>query len=335
MINKHVLLTGIAGFMGCHVLEHILENTDWRVTGVASWTHKGTPERVEQVLSKKPEWKDRVIIITHDLVAPFTEHTKRRIGDVDYIINVASESHVERSIIDPVPFVQNNVNLMLTMLEFAREVQPEKFIQVSTDEVYGPAPDGVNHTEWSTILPSNPYSASKASQEALCTSYWRTYGLPIIITNTMNLFGEMQDTEKYTASLIRNINAEETVIVHGTPNNIGSRYYLHARNQADALLYILKNVKPLMYPKSDKPEKFNIVGDREVDNLELAQMVAKILGKELEYEFVDFHKTRPGHDRRYALDGTKLREHGWKAPLSFEESLEKYITWTLNHPNWL
>jgi dTDP-glucose 4,6-dehydratase len=290
---------------------------------------------VLEVLSGNPEWKDRVTILTHDLVAPFTEQTKRRIGDVDYIINVASESHVERSIIDPVPFVQNNVNLMLTMLEYAREVEPEKFIQVSTDEVYGQAPDGVSHAEWSTILPSNPYSASKACQEALCTSYWRTYGLPIIITNTMNLFGEMQDPEKYTASLIRNINAGETVTVHGTPKNIGSRYYLHARNQADALLYVLEKVKPLMYPKSDKPEKLNIVGDREVNNLELAQMVASILDKELKYEFVDFHQTRPGHDRRYALDGTKMREHGWKAPKDFEASLKTYIDWTLKHPTWL
>jgi dTDP-glucose 4,6-dehydratase len=333
-----VLLTGIAGFSGAHILEHILVNTDWYVIGVASWQHKGTPERIQEVLSGNKDWINRVTIITHDLSAPFTENTTKRIGHIDYVINVASDSHVDRSITDPVPFVQNNVNLMLTMLEWARVVKPKKFIQISTDEVYGPAPDGTNHTEWSTILPSNPYSASKAMQEALCISYWRTYGVPIIITNTMNLFGEMQDNEKYTARLIKMIQAGETVTVHGTPDAIGSRYYLHARNQADASLYILQNIEPVMYSdggEHDRPSRYNVVGDVEMDNLELAYTVADILGKELDYEFVDHHATRPGHDRRYALDGTKLKEAGWKAPVGFLESLKKYISWTLKHSEWL
>lgn len=323
--------------MGSHVLEHILENTDWYIVGIASWTHKGTPERVQEVLSTNLDWWNRVTILTHDLSAPFTEQTKQRIGAVDYIINIASDSHVERSITDPVPFVQNNVNLMLTMLEFAREVNPRKFLQISTDEVYGPAPDGVFHKEWSTILPSNPYSASKAMQEALAISYWRTYGVPLIITNTMNLFGEMQDPEKYIAQLIRKIHNGETVTVHGSETKVGSRFYLHARNQADALLFILKTVNPVQYKEGiDRPDRFNIVGDKEMDNLSLAKLVAKIMGKELKYEFVDFHATRPGHDRRYALDGTKLkREYGWHAPLDFETSLKRYIDWTLKRPQWI
>jgi dTDP-glucose 4,6-dehydratase len=333
-----VLLTGIAGFMGAHVLEEILYTTDWQVVGVASWKHKGTPERVEEVLSTNYAWRERVEIITHDLSAPFTDKTKQRIGKVDYIINVASESHVDRSITDPVPFVQNNVNLILTMLEFAREVKPRVFLHISTDEVYGPAPDNINHSEWSTILPSNPYSASKACQEAICISYWRTYGVPVIITNTMNLYGEMQDTEKYTAQLIRKIASGETVTVHGNEDSVGSRYYLHARNQANALLYILKTTTPDMYADKgtiDRPTRFNIVGDMEMDNLALAQRVADIMGKDLKYEFVDHHATRPGHDRRYALDGTKLKNKGWKAPKDFETSLKKYIEWTLKHTMWL
>lgn len=335
--SMRVLLTGVAGFMGSHVLEHLLKNTDLDVVGIASWKHKGTPERVEEVLSTDTSWRERVTIITHDLSAPFTDHTKQRLPHIDYIINVASDSHVDRSIYDPVPFVQNNVNLMLTMLELAREIKPHKFLQVSTDEVYGPAPDNVLHKEWSTVLPSNPYSASKAMQEALCISYWRTYNVPLIITNTMNLFGEMQDPEKYIAQLIRKIYSNEVVTVHGTPEYVGSRFYLHARNQADALLYILNHVDPVMYWGGvDRPERFNIVGDKEVDNLSLAKLVAQMMGKELNYIFVDFHATRPGHDRRYALDGDKLkREFGWIAPLDFETSLQKYIDWTLKHPQWL
>lgn len=338
-----VLLTGVSGFFGSHMLEHILEKTDWDVVGVASWEHKGTPERVEEVL--KNHDRNRVTIVTHDLIAPFTLRTKARIGEVDYIINIASDSHVDRSITDPVPFIQNNVNLALTLLEFARSQMIQRigeeapklksFIQFSTDEVYGPAPIGVNHKEWSTILPSNPYSASKACQEAIAVSYWRTYGIPLIITNTMNMFGEMQDPEKYIAQLIRKIQNGEQVTVHGSPENIGSRYYLHARNAADAVLRILGE-KPVIYAEGvNRPTRFNIVGDVELDNLELANKVAGILGKELIYTFEDFHKTRPGHDRRYALDGAKLKELGWKAPLDFDSSLRNYIQWTLNHPEWL
>lgn len=333
---KRVLLTGASGFFGSHMLEHLLINTDWEIVCVAAWTHKGTPERI--VDSKHyQENKHRVEVITHDLVAPFTEQTKKKLGKFDYIINIASESHVERSITDPVPFVKNNVALALNMLELAREIKPEKFIQFSTDEVYGVAPEGVDHPEWDAILPSNPYSASKASQEAIAISYWRTYGVPVIITNTMNLFGEKQDAEKYLAMCIRNIAQGTEQTVHGREGYIGSRYYLHARNAADAVLFILNNIEPVMFDDKDKtkPERFNIVGDVEKNNLEVAQDIAEILGKPLKYKLEDFHATRPGHDRRYALDGSKLASKGWKAPRSYKESLKDYIDWTLENKNWL
>lgn len=351
MKNK-LLLTGISGFAGSHILEHVLTNTDWDIVGIASWTHKGTPERVEEVLKGNPTWKERVTIITHDLTALLPERTKKRIGQCDYIINAAADSHVDRSIEDPVPFVQNNVNVALTMLEFAREYPPKAFIQISTDEVYGAAPktiiagmhglDGaveipfVGHKEWSSIIPSNPYSASKACQEAIAISYWRTYNVPLIITNTMNMFGEMQDSEKYTAMLIKRIENEETVTVHGKEGYVGSRYYLHSRNHADALLFILENLKPALFKEGevDRPDRYNVVGELEIDNLTLAKTVSEIIGKPLKYEMVDFHSTRPGHDRRYALDGSKIASKGWKAPLSLAASLRQYISWTRKHPIW-
>lgn len=329
-----VLLTGIGGFAGSHVLEHILMNTDWDVVGIASWKHKGTPERVEEVLSGNLDWKNRVEIITHDLQSPIPERTKKRIGQCDYILNLASDSHVDRSITDPVPFVKNNVDLVLNMLEFAREYPPKVFVQFSTDEVYGPAPEGTSFAEWSTIIPSNPYSASKACQEAIAVSYWRTYGVPVVITNTMNLYGQMQDPEKYIARIISSAESGTVVTVHGTEKSQGSRFYLHARNMADALLFIIKK-DPAKYPDTDRPDRYNIVGDDEVNNLEMLNVVSEIMGRRIPYTFEDFHTTRPGHDRRYALDGGKLRDMGWKAPLGFRESLEKYITWTLNHRLWL
>lgn len=335
---KKVLLTGASGFFGSHLLRHLLINTDWEFVCPCSWQHKGTPERILNALEGHD--KKRVTVITHDLSAPFTEVTKKRIGKVDIILNIASNSHVDRSITDPVPFVQGNVNLALYLLEYAREVKPELFLQFSTDEVMGAAPIGVNHKEWSAIIPSNPYSASKAAQEAIAISYWRTYGVPLIITNTMNLSGQTQDPEKYPAQCIRKINNGEVVTIHGTPTNIGSRFYIHARNAADAVLYIINNLKPKMWKDGgevDRPDRYNIVGEVELNNLELAQMIAKILGKELKYEFLDFHssKVRSGHDRRYGLDGSKLRELGWKPPEDFESSLRSTIEWTLKNPQWL
>jgi len=330
-----VLLTGVGGFIGSHVLSHILKTTDWEVVGVASWTHKGTPERIEEDENYQ-ENKHRVTIITHDLSAPFTEQTKKRIGKVDYILNIASDSHVDRSIEEPVPFIQNNVNLVLTMLELAREVKAKIFLQFSTDEVYGAAPLGHNHKEWEAILPSNPYSASKASQEAIAVSYWRTYGVPVVITNTMNVFGERQDTEKFLAMCISNIDQGKEMTIHGNKDFIGSRYYIHARNVADALLHILK-AEPTAYSDggADRPDRYNIVGEKEINNLEMAGMIANIMEKPLKYELVDFHAGRPGHDRRYALDGTKLKEAGWSAPVSTYESLKTYINWTLENKNWI
>lgn len=332
---KRVLLTGASGFFGSHLLRHLLMETDWEIVCIVSWKHKGTPERVENA------WfgldKERVTIIRHDLEAPLTEQTKKRLGKIDYILNIASNSHVFRSIDDPGSFVIGNVQLVFNMLELARELKPQLFLQFSTDEVYGPAPKGVDFPEWSTIIPSNPYSASKAAQEAIAISYWRTYGVPLVITNTMNIFGQTQDPEKYTAQLIKKIYNGEVVTIHGKVGDIGSRYYLHARNAADAVLFIVNNLPPKLY-KEDAvmiPDRYNIVGDIELNNLELAKMVAEIMGKELKYELQDFHKGRPGHDRRYALSGKKLKDLGWRAPHDFRKSLENTINWTLNNKQWL
>lgn len=329
---KRVLITGSAGFVGSHLVEHILVNTDWHIVGLDSFRHRGDSQRITQ----DPKRYD---IFTHDLTTPISDRLISKIGRIDYIINMASESHVDRSITDPVSFCENNFKLVLTMLEYARKIQPEFFIQISTDEVYGAALDNHNHKEWETVLPSNPYSGSKASQEAMCISYWRTFSVPVVITNTMNMVGEKQDSEKFLPMLINKINSGQEVTIHGNDQVIGSRYYLHARNHADALLFLINNTKPTMYKDCmDQliiPDRYNIVGEMEIDNLTLAQMVADILKKPLIYKLEDFHSARPGHDRRYALDGTKLKNMGWKAPISFEQTLQKTIEWTLQRPEWL
>jgi len=334
---KRVLLTGPGGFIGSHCLAHIMHNTDWDVVGIDSFRHKGLTDRIVEVTKNHQDWLSRIKIFTHDLRAPISPMLEAKIGKIDYIISMASESHVDRSIDDAPYFIRNNIEIVLNLLEFARKVKPEVFIQISTDEVYGPASFGTRHKEWSTILPSNPYSASKACQEAIAISYWRTYNVPVIITNTMNNFGEMQDPEKYPAMVLRNLIQGKKVLIHGTSNSIGSRFYMHARNHADGLIFLLKNTKPYMHQDGliDMPDRYNIVGEKEVDNLELALLIAKTVNKQLIYELRDFHAVRPGHDRRYALDGTKLADLGWKRPLGLEESLKNTIKWTLDHKEWL
>lgn len=333
-MSKTVVVTGSCGFVGAHVVEHILANTDWNVIGIDSFRHRGDSQRVYHD-------PDRYKIFTHDLSTPITNILINRIGHVDYIIQNASESHVDRSIEDATRrnFVENNVKVALTMLEFAKTVKPEKYIHISTDEVYGPAINGHDHAEWECHLPSNPYSGSKAAQVDISISYWRTYGIPLIITETMNIVGERQDKEKFVPMLIQKIYKGEEVTIHGEEGDIGSRYYLHARNQADALLFLLKNHQPQMYYDTTeelvKPDRFNIVGELELNNLELAQMVADILGKPLKYKLENFHELRPGHDRRYALDGTKMRKKGWVPPVLFRKSLENVVDWTLKHSEWL
>lgn len=333
---KRVLVSGIGGFIGSHFLSHILVNTDWNVIGIDSWNHKGISERVCDSKHYEDN-KHRVKIFTHDLNAPMSDILIDKIGKVDYIVNFASDSHVDRSITDPVPFVKNNVNIILNMLEYARVAQPEKFIQIGTDETYG-STDGVNtHKEWDAILPSNPYSASKACQEAVAISYWRTYNSPIILTNFMNQFGEMQSPEKFVPMTIKKVMDGETLTIHSDPSGkkSGTRYWLHVRNSSDALLFLMKNVVPMMYPEHTRPERFNIVGEQQISNLDLAKMIADILGKELKYELVDAHSSRPGHDLHYGLNGEKLKSYGYQYPNNLKQTLEKMIKWTLDHKEWL
>jgi dTDP-glucose 4,6-dehydratase len=333
-MSKRVLLTGIGGFIGSHVVSHLLLNTDWEIVGIDSFRHKGLTDRITTNEHYK-QHPNRVRVYTHDLTAPFSPLLIDTIGPVDYIINMASDSHVDRSIDYPVPFVKNNVDLILTMLEYARQVKPQAFVQISTDEVPGPMVDEVPHKEWAVALPSNPYSASKAAQEAIAFSYWRTYQVPVVVTRTMNNVGEYQDPEKYVPKVIRAVLRGDTVTVHGNEDQIGSRYWLHARNHADAVLWILVNTLPVQFPKSNFLDMYNIVGNVRLDNLEIAHLIARILGKELKYELVDFHSTRPGHDPHYGLDGSKLQESGWVPPINFEQSMIKTVRWYEEHPEWL
>ncbi|MCC6639053.1 GDP-mannose 4,6-dehydratase [Candidatus Falkowbacteria bacterium] len=325
-----VLLTGGAGFIGHHTFEHFMKNTEDTVIILEGLNYAGSLSRLTDI-ELFHQWQDlgRVIIVPHNIQFPFNEYVTHKIGSVDAIIHMAAETHVDRSIENPYPFVMTNLLGTFNVLEFARSqiaTGLKRFIQVSTDEVYGPALTDEFFKETDRVRPSNPYAATKAGADDLVYSYFKTYGLPAIVTRTMNNFGERQHPEKFLMLTLKALMRNEQVVVHGTPGNIGMRHWLHARNHADAILFLIAH--------GNNGEFYHIVGD-ELSNLELADLVASIVHKSLKPKFVDFHACRPGHDRRYAMSDTNLRALGWKPPLSLEESLAKTIQWTLNRPEWL
>lgn len=340
-MSKTLLLTGCGGSIGCHTLIHFLHNTDWNIVGLDSFRHKGLSDRVAVMLEAHPEFASRLRVYPHDLTSPLSDMLVKKIGPVDYIVAMASLSDVHDSIINPVPFVQNNVNVALAMLEYARVAKPERFLLISSDEVYGPTDgEGIFHKEWDPIVPSNPYSASKAAQEAIAISYWRTYGVPLVIVNLMNNFGEMQSPTKFPAIVQRKLRARETVTVHASVGQVGSRFYIHSRNSADAFLFLLdgnKTVPPHMHEEGtvDKPDRYNIVGDKQITNVELVELIADSMGVPADYVIEDSKVTRPGHDAHYGLDGAKLHGLGWKSPMSLEDSMAAVVQWYEENPQWL
>lgn len=341
--NMKILLTGAGGFVGHHTLAHLLKTTDFEFIATDSFRHRGNSARLRSVFSEIQSAEKRVKVVTHDLTTPIDLVTAKELGRIEVIISMASESHVDRSIEHPRAFIENNVNLILTLLEYARQLNSlELFLQISTDEVYGPAPAGTQHLEWDPYFPSNPYSASKAAQESICYSYWRTYGLPMVLTNTMNIIGERQDFEKFVPMVISKLVKGDKIPVHAKKDDSkwisGSRFYLHARNQADALRHLITNKQNLNLVYNNDSinlEKFHVVGEKELSNEQMVQLLGNYLKSKPKIEFTDFHSSRPGHDLRYALSGEKLKKFGWVPPIPLEMSLEKTVSWYLLNQEWL
>lgn len=333
---KRVLLTGGGGAIGSHVLAYILEKTDWHVTILDSFRHKGYKERISEVMKYNPEWQERVTTLQHDLVCPISPQLKEAIGRVNYILHLAALSDVFFSVENPVYTIRNNVESTLTMLEYARQTSHDAFLYFSTDETMGPVKKGDAHPEWDTHRPSNAYAASKAASEDICYAYWRSGYVRLVLTNTMNNYSEMQSPSKFPAMVQKKLTNGEKVIIHGNDKEIGTRFYIHSRNTADALLHIL-SIPPHQHKQGeiDDPDRYHIVGEVCLDNLELAQKIANLMGKELDYELVDFHKDNPAHDIHYGLQDNKLRASGWKQPKSFEDSMKDTIAWQIRHPEWM
>jgi dTDP-glucose 4,6-dehydratase len=328
---KRYLITGGCGFFGHHFIEHTLKkDDDSEVVVIDRLTYASNGfDRLRdiEVFDSK-----RVKVFTHDFTQPFTDSLINEItrdGKIDYIIHAGAETHVDNSITNAYPFVISNVLGTYNMLELAKILKPTWFVYFSTDEVFGPAPEGVRYKEWDRYNAGNPYAATKAGGEELALAYANTHKINLFVSHTMNLVGERQHFEKFVPLVIRKCLLGEKVMIHANADltKSGTRFYLHCRNAAAAIHFLLDN--------AIQRDKYNIVGERETSNLELAQKIASTIGKPLRYEMVNFHQSRPGHDLRYALDGSKLASMGFKFPVGFDDSLNKTIQWFINHPKWL
>lgn len=324
-----VLVTGGAGFVGHHLVEHLLKTTDHEVVVLDRLDASGNLNRLGEMVAWQQN-RRRTKFIHHDLRAEISPLLSSQIGKIEVVFHLAAGSHVDRSIEDPLSFVLDNVVGTTNLLNWARQHDSlHRLMQFSTDEVFGPAPSGVAYQEWDRHAPKNPYAASKAAADDMCIAFYNTYGLPVAITQCMNIIGERQHPEKFVPLCIKRIRDGETVYIHSdeTLTVPGSRFYIHARNVAAAVLFVFEKGLP--------GQKYNIQGEREISNLEMAQLIAQYVGRPLRYEMLSFHASRPGHDLRYALNGDLMAEMGWRIPVGLEESLRKTVEWTLEHPHWL
>lgn len=327
-----VLITGVGGFVGSHVLEAVLDHTDHDVIGVESFRHNGAADNVVEVLDRHeirrpgPGWGTRALILTHDMSTPFSIRQYANTLDVTHVINVASRCHVGESIDDPAGFVRNNVNLMVELLEWCRRAgRMKSIVHVSTDEVFG-AGSHLQDTEPDSHAPSSPYAASKAMQEDLCHAYRTTYGLPIRIVNSANMFGERQSLLAFIPRVIRTVLKGGVMDIHAIYEKPGTRWYSYVRNVA-------ATVADLTF-REHSPSRILLAGQQRFDILDLARQVADLVGGELRYRLVDGQTVRPGWDPSYA-PLTAAHDHWADSLTTVEQGLRNTVEWALADTAWM
>lgn len=328
-----ILITGLCGFIGHHVADHFLRYTDATIVGIDRIDATSTLHRLRFI----HDWElhaHRVGFVWHDLRAPVNASVERQIrswGPVDVMFHLAASTHVDRSIDSPLSFIEDNVLGTYHVLELARALKPELFLYFSTDEIFGSAPPGVTYAEWDRARPGNPYAATKSAGEDLTISYHNTYGVNAIVTHCMNVVGERQHHEKFLPKVVGSVLRREIVPIHTDPTRTkpGSRVYLSASRVSRALGFLVDRRVTL-----EMGDKFNIVGEREIDNLAMAQTIARLVDKPLQFTLTDFHSLRPGHDLRYALNGDKLASMGFAPEDDLDETIERAVKFCLEHPGW-
>ena len=314
-----LIVTGGAGFIGSNFIRYVLEDRpDYSVINFDALTYAGNLENLSR-LDENPRYQ----FVRGDVAAVDQVKTLLQ-GGVDAIINFAAESHVDRSIMDANSFVKTNIIGTQVLLEAARKIPGLRFIQISTDEVYGSLGVQGKFRENSPLAPNSPYAASKASADLLARAYHMTYGVDVIVTRCCNNYGPHQFPEKLIPLMTLNAINNDKLPVYG--DGLYSRDWIHVLDHSRAIVLILE--------KGQGGEIYNIGANHEETNLDLVHRILRILKKPK--SLIDFVRDRPAHDRRYAVDASRLRDElGWRPKVPFEKGLRETIKWYKDHRSWI
>ncbi|HWR57347.1 MAG TPA: dTDP-glucose 4,6-dehydratase [Thermodesulfovibrionales bacterium] len=312
-----LLVTGGCGFIGSNFIRHILNKYPlYKIVNLDALTYAGNPENLKDLLADgrytfvKGKIEDAALV-------------KSLVGNADYVVHFAAESHVDRSIVDAGPFLLTNVIGTHIVLAASREASIKKLIHISTDEVYGALGDQGKFTEETSLRPNSPYAASKASGDMLVRAYYETYKMPLITVRPSNNYGPYQFPEKLIPLMITNLLENKPVPVYGEGLNV--RDWLFVEDNCRAIDLVLHEGKI--------GETYNVGGEAEMRNIDLVKTVLKIMGKD--ESLITFVKDRPGHDYRYALDISRIgRELGWRPSVSIDEGLQRSIRWFTDNEWW-
>ncbi len=311
-----ILVTGGAGFIGQNFIRYLrARHPDYAIVNLDKLTYAADREFSEAVSAAGPGYQ----FIQEDICQP--EKVREAARGVDAIVNFAAETHVDRSIMDPGSFVQTDVYGTFVLLEAARELRIPRYVQISTDEVYG-STEGGAFSEAAPLHPSNPYSASKAAADLMVLAYWRTHRLPVIITRSSNNFGPYQYPEKVVPLFITNALDDLPLPLYGDGRNV--RDWLYVVDNCAAI--------DLALHRGQEGEVYNVGGGQEVENIELTRRILALLGKP--ESLIRYVADRPGHDRRYALDCRKIHALGWRPAHPFDEALAETVRWYREHEAW-
>jgi len=312
------LVIGGAGFIGCNFIKYILKKYDnSRALVCDKLTYAGRVENLQDVWNNK-----RFKFLKIDLCdeASLTRAIKE--FNPDIIVNFAAETHVDRSINEPAPFLRTNVLGIFTLLEVVRRLEVSLMVHISTDEVYGDLWGKASANEETAFKPSSPYSASKAAGDLLCQAYWRTYGLPIIVVRPCNNYGPYQYPEKFIPKVIIRALYDTPIPIYGDGSQV--RDWLYVYDFCEALDTIIR--------KGSKGEAYNVPGFNERRNIEVVRDILRLLSKP--HSLIKFVEDRPGHDKRYAMKGDKILSLGWRPKTSWSDGLRKTIRWYLENRWW-
>ena len=311
---KILLVTGGAGFIGSHFVHYMLQHSDYTVRVLDALTYAGRRENLQEA-----EGNPRFEFLHGDVRS--RETVEQAMEGVSLVAHFAAETHVDRSILYPDAFITTDVYGTFVMLEVARQKGVERFLHISTDEVYGDIEQGA-FTEESPLRPNSPYAASKAGADLLARAYYRTYGLPVIIARPSNTFGPRQYPEKLIPFLTVRALQDEPLPLYGDGTQV--RDWLYVEDHVRALALLLE--------RGQVGEAYNIAGGNERQNREVARLILQILQKP--ESLLQSVPDRPGHDRRYALDTRKIRALGWQPQTPFEDALRETVLWYVHHPEW-